>query len=285
MKQYNHRHWLKAYYDKNTILFNKFGKVGRTSNIHASIWKEGITDSFSASNYSNQLILDAIRNYPIKCPSILDLGCGLGGSLIYISERTDISCTLTGITLSSYQAKKALARIKSEISTRIDIHQGDFHELPKSWEASFDIAYAIESFVHSDDPTSFLREVARVLKPGGLLLLIDTFPKVTHDFPIVAEYINDYRNHWGAGNTLSPEELFRIAQDLGINPAHDEDLTKYLPSDRRRDHWIGMLNKMFRPILRYHVYLQSLRGGHAVQMGFKQGWLRYRFLRLIKSEL
>ncbi len=284
MKHNSHRTWLKAYYDKNTIFFNKFGKAGRTHNIHASIWHEGIADPFSASHYSNQLILETIISTRKDNATILDLGCGIGGSLIYLSERLNSNFTLAGITLSSYQAQNALSHIRSEIASRIAIQQGDFHELPEFWQTHFDVVYAIESFVHSDDPTHFIKEASRVLRPGGLLLLIDTFPQSHKSSQKVDGYIKDYQTQWGAGNTLTPEELFKIASEYGLQPAHNEDLTKYIATNRRRDYWIGLLNKLFRPLLRSHIYLQSLRGGHAVQMGFRQGWLSYRFLKFIKVE-
>lgn len=281
MNNISHSRQVSQYYDRNTWLFNMFGKTGGTKNIHASLWGPGVNTSMEASNYTNNLILSNIQRAPQEIKSVLDLGCGTGATLVYLQPRLAPSVRLSGVTLSPRQAAMA-NRMMKETDQGIEVHVADYHQMPESWFQQVDLAFAIESFVHSADPDSFFKEASRVLAPKGKLVLIDTFPEPqVHDPHFrFSEEIKDYQTFWKAGQLLDVNQLCLQAGKHGFELTYNEDLTGYVETNRPRDRWIAGFNKQFKPLTTIHPYLKALRGGNAVQAGFRNGWLRYRHLIL-----
>jgi len=100
---------------------------------------------------------------------ILDVGCGLGGSSLYLAQK--YSAKATGITLSPVQANRAIARAESYgLAEKTTFLVADALEMPFA-DHSFDLVWSLESAEHFPDKQKFLQEAYRVLKPGGSLLL------------------------------------------------------------------------------------------------------------------
>lgn len=281
MNNTTHSQQVSHYYDRNTWLFNMFGKTGGTKNIHASLWGPGVHSSTDASNYTNSLVLSSIQSASDEVKSVLDLGCGTGATLVYLEKNLAAPLRLSGVTLSARQAAMANRMMKSR-HPGIEVHAANYHQLPESWSQQFDLGFAIESFVHSSDPESFFREAKRVLSPKGKLVLIDTFPEPNvHDTNFsFSEEVKDYQSCWKAGHIVDTNLLSRLANQQGFELIYNEDLTGYVETDRPRDRWIAGFNKRFKALTTLHPYLVAMRGGNAVQAGFRNGWLRYRHIIL-----
>lgn len=108
----------------------------------------------------NTEIVDAAR--PADGQAVLDAGCGFGGTLASLQRRFK-STDLTGVNIDPRQLK--LARLQVPGPRFIE---GDACALPLP-DASFDRVLAVECIFHFPSRAKFLREAARVLKPGGLL--------------------------------------------------------------------------------------------------------------------
>jgi cyclopropane fatty-acyl-phospholipid synthase-like methyltransferase len=97
-----HLDGVRRYYEQNTRLFMALGNDRAMHTIHRALWAEGVHDLESALNYSSELILAEIRSYerdhPTQALTVLDLGCGVGGSLFYLArhyQRPGSSATLS----------------------------------------------------------------------------------------------------------------------------------------------------------------------------------------------
>jgi tocopherol O-methyltransferase len=98
--------------------------------------------------------------------SILDVGCGIGGSTLYLADRYNLS-QVTGITLSPVQAERATARaIELGLQARSQFLVADAMAMPFP-DHSFDLVWSLESGEHMPDKAKFLQECDRVLKTGG----------------------------------------------------------------------------------------------------------------------
>lgn len=125
---------------------------------------------------SNQALCEPYR--------ILDVGCGIGGSTLYLTEkfssiaRNNLKLdggvdrvTATGITLSPVQANRAIERAKiAGLESNVNFLVADALNMPFPDE-SFDLVWSLESGEHMPDKIKFLQECCRVLKPGGTLIL------------------------------------------------------------------------------------------------------------------
>ena len=101
--------------------------------------------------------------------SLLDVGCGIGGSSLYLADRCGANAT--GITLSPVQAERAQERATERgLSERASFQVADALKMPFE-DNSFDLVWSLESGEHMPDKRQFLTECWRVLKPGGRLLV------------------------------------------------------------------------------------------------------------------
>jgi tocopherol O-methyltransferase len=101
--------------------------------------------------------------------NILDVGCGIGGSSLYLAEK--FGAKVTGITLSPVQANRAKERAQAAgLQLKTDFQVANALSMPFA-DDSFDLVWSLESGEHMPDKVKFLQECYRVLKPGGKLML------------------------------------------------------------------------------------------------------------------
>ena len=103
--------------------------------------------------------------------TVLDIGCGGGNTLARMAERVTEG-HLVGIDYAetSVEASRAFNAALVE-SGRMEILHGSVEALPFA-DAHFDAVVTVESFYFWPNPEACLKEVARVVKPGGTFLLL-----------------------------------------------------------------------------------------------------------------
>ena len=101
---------------------------------------------------------------------VLDVGCGVGGTSRYLAKKLGPQASVTGITLSPNQVKRAteLAQEQSVPNAKFRV----MNALEMEYEDnSFDIVWACESGEHMPDKEAYINEMMRVLKPGGKFVM------------------------------------------------------------------------------------------------------------------
>jgi cyclopropane fatty-acyl-phospholipid synthase-like methyltransferase len=102
---------------------------------------------------------------------VLDVGCGIGEPAVRLARST--GCRVEGVTISPRQAAEAERWASLHgMSGQTTFRCADAMALPYSAE-SFDAAWVLESIFHMPDRAGVLREVARVLRPHGRVLIAD----------------------------------------------------------------------------------------------------------------
>jgi ubiquinone/menaquinone biosynthesis C-methylase UbiE len=108
------------------------------------------------------------------CKSILDAACGNGRYSIFLVKHADPEARITAFDLSQNMLARARRRLHGD---RVTHAAADLTRLPYA-DAAFDAIVCGWVLEHLPDPRPGLRELARVLRPGGRLLLMcteDTF--------------------------------------------------------------------------------------------------------------
>ena len=106
-----------------------------------------------------------------KCDAILDVGCG-GGRTVHKLAGIATSGRVYGIDSSEASVMVSRRANKQFIETgQVEIRHGSVSSLPFS-DSEFDLVTAVNSHCYWPDLVADMKEVLRVLKPGGALMIL-----------------------------------------------------------------------------------------------------------------
>lgn len=152
--------------------------------------------------------------------SVLDVGCGLGGKLVYYEKRGARQIVGFDIRFPSVRSGFELATEKN--CTNIHFTHADSARLPYKSEY-FDAIISVNVFEHVDDIRSTLDECKRVLRPGGLIFL--HFPPFYGPW---GAHLEGWINFPWPNVFFSDRTLLKAAQWIENNRTKKND--KYIPS-------------------------------------------------------
>ena len=158
-----------------------------------------------------------------QASQILDVGCGIGGSSLYLAEK--YGADAAGITLSPVQATRATQRAETAgLSSRVSFQVADALAMPFP-DASFDLVWSMESGEHMPDKQKFLQECYRVLKPGGKFLMATwchrpTPPALTPD---EQQHLEKIYRVYCLPYVISLPDYAQIAQETGFESVQTTD--------------------------------------------------------------
>ena len=263
---------VRHYYDANTW---KFLLSGTQRSIHRELWGPGVTSAGEAVHHTHSLVLDHVAPAHRR---VLDLGCGVGTAALYLAERRPVE--VVGVSISPAQidlAEQFAARSKP-LQGSVRFVTADFTDLPDEL-TGFDLAFAIESFVHADPAAAFFRQAARALRPGGVLVVIDDVRVTDSSDP----RLDDFRTGWHVSSLLSVQEAARLAADAGLQLEESTDISSLQRLGRPRDRVLRVVQPLLRRIMNHSVWAESMVGGDALQRCHQQGLLEYRLLRYARA--
>lgn len=104
---------------------------------------------------------------------LLDIGCGTGSLLLMVS-KTGLPVWAVGLDMAEQMCRVSYDKAKMLGYGNLCFVRGDSEHLPFE-DASFDLISCLNSFHHYPRQGRVLREMNRVLKPGGRLILMDGY--------------------------------------------------------------------------------------------------------------
>lgn len=166
-------------------------------------------------------------DYKGDCKNILDVGCGIGGSSLYLAGK--FCANVSGITLSPVQAQRARERAREfGLSSRVDFQVADALDMPFA-DNSFDLIWSLESGEHMPDKVKFLQECYRVLKPGGTMIVVTWCHRPIENTPLTIEeqkHLEEIYRVYCLPYVISLPEYEAIARNLPLENLRVDDWSK-----------------------------------------------------------
>jgi len=158
---------IAGFYDKSSKLWED---VWGDHLHHGYYIPEDRTDHKQAQVDMIEELLKFADTDPSKIDSIVDVGCGIGGSTRHLASK--YSAFATGITLSPYQANRGNELVKERglDTSKVSVKVADALNMPFEND-SFDLVWSLESGEHMPDKEKFVNEMIRVAKPGSKIIL------------------------------------------------------------------------------------------------------------------
>ena len=143
--------------------------------IHAGTW-DSIRSLHVAESQVEQAIAEALGDGPIG--RLVDIGTGTGRMIELFGPRAD---SAIGVDRSSEMLRLARVKLAASGLTSASLRQGDMYALPLA-DASADVVILHQVLHYAHAPAHAIAEAARVLAPGGRLLIVDFAPHEREEF-------------------------------------------------------------------------------------------------------
>lgn len=218
------------YYDQCEIDYRWCWSLGSSLAMHFGYWDHTTRSLREALARMNRRLAEAAGL--AAGDRVLDAGCGVGGSAIYLAER--YGCRVVGITLSANQARSARAHARRRgVADRTEFLVGDYLRAPFG-AGSFDAVWALESLCYAPRKRDFVREAARLLRPGGRLVVADGFTVEDTPSPREAQWMRAWLAGWAVPGLESRAGFERDLAACGFAGIRFADLTRNIARSARR---------------------------------------------------
>jgi len=210
--------------------------------------------------------------------SIIDMGGGFGGSMRYVTKT--FGCKAINLNLSETENQRG-RKMNAEqgVDHLLEMVDGAFENVPAE-DGTFDFAWSEDAILHSPDREKVLREVYRVLRPGGQMVFTD--PMQTDHCP--EGVLDPIYKRIALTSLASPDYYKKTAEEIGFEVSSYEDLDIHLPR-----HYQAVYDEMVRrdeeiSQLVSREYIENMKTGlqHWVEGGYK-GYLTWGMFHLVKK--
>lgn len=174
---------------------------------------EGLLELHNKSPYKNE-------------HELIDIGSGRGGAANRAWEKYALE--VTGVDLTPYNLGLATENAeKKGIGDHVRFILGDAHDLPFQ-DASFPLGWSIESPAHFANKPLFLRELCRVIRPGGAAALSDLLAvsDVVLQSKENTRIYEDFLSVWDVPNLETFEGYKEIFAEAGFRLKRTEIVTR-----------------------------------------------------------
>ncbi|HVF91090.1 MAG TPA: methyltransferase [Blastocatellia bacterium] len=236
---------------------------------------EGGRGRTAGLEHVNNRLLEAAGLPP--SPRVLDAGCGFGGTIFHWHNR--IGGSYDGLTLSRVQlrvARREARRRGIEAHCRFHLQS---YDAPVA--GPYDAVVAIESLIHSRNLDTTIPNLAKGLRPGGVMVILDDMAEVNLDSKAPDE-ATALRVHWGCARYAMQEDYRKALDNARLSVIHEEDLTPQVQPRNASvlDSLEAKYNNLYRliPLTSARTVLSAYIGGLALERLYLQENVCYRLI-------
>lgn len=218
------------YYDQCHSDYRRLWKLDRNLAIHYGFYDKRHKTHDDAVINMNRVLAKTAKI--TSKDNVLDAGCGIGGSSIWIAKN--IGAKVTGLNIHGAQLKIAnnLAR-EYNVNHLVKFVKGNFMHT-RFPNKRFDVIWGLESVCYAENKKDFLMEAKRLLKNKGRIVVADGFLKKENLNSKEKEEMEKWLAGWAVPNLASLTEFRTCLDELGFKNIRFRDVTEnVLPSSVR----------------------------------------------------
>jgi sarcosine/dimethylglycine N-methyltransferase len=149
---------------------NFYATIWGGEDIHIGLYEDDVEPIADASRRTVARMAELAA--PIDADTrVLDIGSGYAGSARWLAAEFGCRCTALNLSERENERGREL-NAAAGLADRIEVIDGAFEDLPFD-DASFDLLWSQDAFLHSGDRPRVLAEAVRVLAPGGRFVFTD----------------------------------------------------------------------------------------------------------------
>ncbi len=218
------------YYDQSYWDYRTSWMNAKNLAIHYGYWTES-TRSHSESLIEMNAML--AKTLDLKAGDhVLDAGCGVGGSSIWLAETFGVK--VTGITIAPQQIDQAIKNAKKRGVEHLVSFQLEDYTQTSFNDESFDHIWGLESVCYALKKSDFVKEAFRLLRQGGGFAVADGFANKRELTPQQWRQVLKVLNGWSMPNMATADEFNGYLSTVGFSNVAYRDITGHtLPSSKR----------------------------------------------------
>lgn len=266
------------YYDSSDAdLF--YAETWGGEDIHIGLYKTPDEAIAKASERTVQALMD-LAGQPPNESYVVDLGSGYGGAARRIAKQWQANVHAINISSVENNRNRKLNQ-KQGLDSQITVHDASFEDVPLP-DGIADLVWSQDAILHSGDRRKVMKEISRLLKPGGVFVLTD--PMACDDIDM--DTLNPILKRIHLSDLATPNSYRDWADESGMF----------------RDVWLERTEMLVRHYSRVREELRSRRDelatkisldylrrmevglGHWIDGG-KQGRLCWGLMRFVKQDL
>lgn len=218
------KRYIQKYYRASKIGYSLFYSSSAADRMYMGVSRDGV---FKQDDLLEAARLVEVSIKTLDANNVLELATGRGATSAYLAGRYP-DVRFEGIELSP--AQLGLAKKKAKKIRNYNPVQGDYHDLSRYADGEFDILFVIEALCYSTDKASVFSEAQRVLKKGGVFIILDGYtetPRVrmSKDELLACELteksmaLNIFEDY---------TSVILAAKHKGLSVVNDEDVSKFI---------------------------------------------------------
>lgn len=216
--------------------------------------------------------------------SMVDVGCGVGGSSRHITRKYDTITKARGISLSPYQIERAKEFTKAQgLDDKVQYLVDDATKMTFP-DDEFDLTWSMESGEHMPDKEVFFGELFRVTAPGGRIIIVtwchrELAEGETELTPKEKRLLGKINDAYFLPEWVAPSEYHRIAKKLGLEDIRTDDWSDFIAPFWPAVFWSSLVPRNFFRLLR--TGKTTIKGAVAtlwMLRGFQKGLVKFALI-------